>query len=73
MIIHYSVQAVIMQLDQCETFFKALLNISGGSGLPEPENPTGFVPFLQTRTYPNPNFFQFCEPGTTRNRSFQDF
>ena len=46
---------------------------SGGSGLPEPENPTGFGPFLQTRSYPNPNFLQFREPGTTRTRSFQDF
>ena len=46
---------------------------SGGSGLPEPENPTGFGPFLETRCYPNPNFFDFNKPETTRTRCFWDF
>ena len=48
------------------------LYISGGSGLPEPENPTGFGPFLQTRRYPNPIFSGFNEPETTRTRLFTD-
>ena len=46
------------------------LKTSDGSGLPEPENPTGFWPFLQTRSYPNPNFLKFCLPGATRTRNF---
>ena len=33
-------------------------SISGGSGLPEPENPTGFEPFLANPINPNPMFYQ---------------
>ena len=46
------------------------LNNSDGSGLPEPENPTGFGPFLQTRSYPNPKISGFLKPETTRTRTF---
>ena len=46
---------------------------SDGSGLPEPENPTGFGPYLQTRSYPNPKISGFLEPEATRTRRFQDF
>ena len=44
------------------------LYISGGSGLPEPENPTGFGPILQTRTYPNPKISGIPLPEITRTR-----
>ena len=37
--------------------------ISGGSGLPEPENPTGFEPFLVNPLNPNPIF---CHSVQTR-------
>ena len=37
--------------------------ISGGSGLPEPENPTGFEPFLVNTLNPNPIF---CHSVQTR-------
>ena len=49
------------------------LNCSDGSGLPEPENPTGFGQFLQTRSYPNPKISGFLKPEATRARRFQDF
>ena len=44
--------------------------ISDGSGLPEPENPTGFGRFFHTRSYPNPNFSKIYLPDCTRTRKF---
>ena len=49
------------------------MKISDGSGLPEPENPTGFGRFLQTRTYPNPKIPGLLKPEATRTRIFWDF
>ena len=46
---------------------------SDGSGLPEPENPTGFGRFFQTRTYPNPKIPGLLKPEATRTRIFRDF
>ena len=46
---------------------------SDGSGLPEPENPTGFGLFFQARSYPNPKFSVFHKPEATRTRTFWVF
>ena len=45
------------------------MSTSGGSGLPEPENPTGFGTFFQTRTYPNPKISRIPLPESTRTRN----
>ena len=46
---------------------------SDGSGLPEPENPTGFWRFSQTRSYRNPNFWGFTKPEATRTQNLWVF
>ena len=43
--------------------------ISDGSGLPEPENPTGFGRFSCTRLNPNPKKYEITKPGETRTRT----
>ena len=46
---------------------------SGGSGLPEPENPTGFEPYCQTRSNPNPNISGFLKPEPeSQTRGYQN-
>ena len=52
----------------------SVLFTSGGSGLPEPENPTGFEPFFQTRSYPNPNISKIHKPEPeVQTRGYQKF
>ena len=46
-----------------------LMISSAWSGLPEPENPTGFGRFSWTRLDPNPKKSQISKPEETRTRS----
>ena len=43
--------------------------ISAWSGLPEPENPTGFGRFSWTRMNPNPKEYEIAKPEETRTRT----
>ena len=46
---------------------------SDGSGLPEPESPTGFSRFLEAREGPSPTFFKKAQPEGRPSPNFYDF
>ena len=49
------------------------LIFSDGSGLPEPESPTGFSRFLEAREGPSPTFFKKAQPEGRPSPNFYDF